>query len=105
MSRWRTLGPQALFLMRIVATCFTADGYVALASHDGQSAAEFHDASGSGYEVPGLAFRVFVDQRVEEAVSGSLDQAQADAALRTVIDTFSYLNQHRHTYPRFDEAM
>lgn len=105
MSDWKTLGPWALFLVPILATCFTTDGYVALASHDGQSAAEFHDPSGSGYEVPGLSFQVFVDPGVEEVVSGSLDRAQADTALRTVIDTFCYLNQHRHTYPRFDEAV
>jgi hypothetical protein len=99
------LGLWALFLMRVVVVCVTADGYVAHASHDGQSAAEIHTPSGSGYQAPGLSFRVFVDRGVEEAVGGLLGQAQADAALRTVIETFSYLNQHRHTYPRFDEAV
>lgn len=91
--------------MPAVAACFTADGYVAHASHDGHSAAEFHDPSESGFEVPGLSFRFFVDRGTEGAVGGSLDQAQADVVLRTVINTFSYLNQHRHTYPRFDEAV
>ncbi len=105
MSRGMALGLGVLFLMRVVVVCITADGYVVHASHDGQSAAELHNPSGSGYEVPGLSFRVFVDRGVEEALGGLLDQAQADAALRTVIETFSYLNQHRHVYPRFDEAM
>lgn len=104
MSRWMRLDPWSLFLMRVMATCFTVDGYVALANHDGQSAVKFHEPPGSGYEVPDLPFRVFVGRRVE-ATGGSLDQADADAALRTVIDTFSYLNQRRHTYPRFDEAV
>lgn len=105
MFRWIFLGLWALFLMPVTAAYFTADGYVAHASHDGQSAEEFPDSSGSDYEVPGLSFRFFVDRGTEGTVGGSLDQAQADAALRTVIDTFSYLNQHRHTYPRFDEAV
>lgn len=105
MSRWMSPGLWVLFLMRVVVVCVTADGYAALASDDGQSAAEFHDPSKSGYEVPGLSFRVFIDRGVEEEVDEPLDQVQADAALRTVIETFSYLNQHRHVYPRFDEAV
>ncbi len=92
----------ALFLMCVVAIGLCADSYVTHAGHDEHSAAEFQDLLGSGNEVPGLSFRVFVDRGVEKAVG---DQAQADAALRTVIDTFSYLNQHRHTYPLFDEAV
>ncbi|HWF62405.1 MAG TPA: hypothetical protein VN666_19145 [Nitrospira sp.] len=105
MSRWMSLGLWALFLMHVVVVCVAADSYVALTSHEGQSAAEFHNPSGAGYEVPGLSFRVFVDRGVEEATDEPLDQVQADAALRTVIETFSYLNQHRHSYPRFDEAV
>ena len=105
MSRWMSPSLWILFLMRVVVVCVIADGYVALANHDGRSAAEFHNPSGSGYEIPGLSFRVFVDRGVEEALGELLDQAQADAALRTVIDTFSYLNLHRHVYPRFDEAI
>jgi hypothetical protein len=58
-----------------------------------------------GYEIPGLLFRVFVDRSTEEVAGGFLDQAQADAALQTVIETFAYLNQHRQNYPRFDEAV
>ncbi|MBX3331824.1 MAG: hypothetical protein KF722_15560 [Nitrospira sp.] len=104
MSRWISLGLSGLFLITVAAGYCIASCDVAHASHDGQSAAEFHNPSGSGYEVPGLLFPVFVEG-VEEVVGGSLDQAQADAALRTVIETFSYLNQHRHTYPRFDEAV
>ncbi len=105
MSRWMSRGLWVLFLMRVVVVCVTADGHAVLASHDGQSAAEFHNPSGSGHEVPGLSFRVFVDRGVKETLGGPLDQVQADAVLRTVIDTFSYLNQHRHVYPRFDEAV
>lgn len=105
MSRWMSPSLWILFLMRVEVVCVIADGYAALANHDERSAAEFHNLSGSGYEVPGLSFRVFVDRGVEEALGELLDQAQADAALRTVIDTFSYLNLHRHVYPQFDEAI
>lgn len=105
MFRWISPGLWALFLIRVVAVCVTAAGSVAHASHDGQSAAAFHDASGSGHEIPGLSFQVFVDRGAEGAVGGTLHEAEANAALRTVIDTFSYLNQHRQNYPRFDEAV
>lgn len=94
-------------ILRVVAAVlsFTIDGYVAHAGHDGQSAAAFHDLSGQGHEIPGLAFPVFVDRGTKEAVGGFLEQTEADVALRTVIDAFSQLNQHRQIYPRFDEAV
>jgi hypothetical protein len=59
----------------------------------------------SGHEIPGLSFRMFVHRGMKDAVGGFLDQTQANATLRTTIDTFSYLNQHRQDYPRFDEAV
>ena len=105
MPRWISPGLWTFLLMGAVTACVTADDDVAHASHDRQSDAECHDLSGSGYEIPGLPFRVFVDREVEEGLGGPLDQTQADAALRTVIDTFSYLYQYRHTYPLFDEAV
>lgn len=105
MFRWISPGLWALFLIRVVAICVTADGSVAHARHDGQSAAAFHDASGSGHKIPGLSFQVVVDRGTEGAVGGTLDEAETNAALRTVIDTFSYLNQHRQNYPRFDDAV
>ncbi len=105
MSRWIPSDLWALFLMCVVVVCFAAHGYVAQEGHDGQFAPEFHDPSDSGYEIPGLSFRLFVDRGMKGTVRGSLDETEGNAALRTVIDTFSYLNQHRHTYPRFDEAV
>ena len=105
MSRWIPPGLWALLLMCVVLVCFAAHGYAAQEGHDGQFAPEFHEPSDSGYEIPGLSFRLFVDRGTKETVCGSLDETEGNAALRTVIDTFSYLNQHRHTYPRFDEAV
>ena len=105
MSRWIPPGLWALLLMCVVLVCFAAHGYAAQEGHDGQFAPEFHEPSDSGYEIPGLSFQLFVDRGTKETVCGSLDETEDNAALRTVIDTFSYLNQHRHTYPRFDEAV
>ncbi len=104
MSRWM-LDLGALFLMRVVGACFTADGYVTHANNDGRSAVEIRDPSASDHEVPGLSFRVFVDRGVGEAAGWALDQSQADAVLQTVIETFSYLNQHRNAYSRYDETV
>ncbi len=63
------------------------------------------DPSGSGHEIPGLSFQVFVHRGMKDAVGGFLDQTQAQTTLQTAIDTFSYLNRHRQNYPRFDEAV
>jgi hypothetical protein len=89
----------------IAIVWFAASADAAHEVHKGQPDAEIHDPAGSGHEIPGLSFRIFVDRGTEGAVSGSLDQAQADAALRAVIRAFSYLLEHRSDYPRFDEAM
>lgn len=88
--------------------CFIVTAHAAYDSTGGRPDAELHrleKSAESGHEIPGLSFRVFVDRETEWAVGGFLDQAQADTAFRTVIDTFSYLNQHRLDYPRFDEAV
>lgn len=105
MSRWIPPGLWVLFLMCVVVVCFAVDDYAAQEGHDGQSAAEFNEPFSSGYEIPGLSFRLFVDRGREGTASGSLDKAEANVALQTVIDAFFYLNQHRNTYPRYDEAV
>lgn len=94
-----------MFLMCVVAACFFDYGASAHANHDGRPAAEVSDPSGAGYEIPGLSFRVFINRGAEGEEGGYLDPAQADEALHAVIDAFSYLNQHRHSYPHFDEAV
>ncbi|MDK2745464.1 MAG: hypothetical protein NDI90_21390 [Nitrospira sp. BO4] len=94
-----------ILFLGLVAVCFAGDARAAHEGHDGKLEVERHDPSGSGYEISGLSFRVFVDRGTEGAVGGSLDEAGANSALRTVIETFAYLNQRRHNYPRFDEAV
>lgn len=66
---------------------------------------EFRHSLEVGHEVPGLTFQVFVDRGTDAPVGGILDEAEANAALQTVRDTFSYLNHNRRNYPRFDEAV
>src|SRR5262245_35225535 len=66
--------------------------------HEGRSSTEADHPVGSGYEIPHVSFRVFLER-------GTLDQADADAAVQTVIRAFTFLLQHRSEYPRFDEAV
>ena len=89
----------------LVMAALTTDAYAAHEGHEERTEAQRHDPAGLGHEIPGLSFRVFVDRGTQGAAGGFLDQAQADAALQTVIDAFSYLLQHRGDYPRFDEAV
>jgi hypothetical protein len=89
----------------VVVLCFDVDSHAAHADHDGRPHPNVNDLPDRGHEIPGLVFRVFVDQGREGAARGSIDEVESKAALQTVIDTFSYLNQHRQAYPRFDEAV
>lgn len=52
----------------------------------------------SGFDVPGLNFRIFLDR-------GSLADTEAQAAVDTVSRALSSLLAHRGDYPRFDEAI
>jgi hypothetical protein len=88
--------------------CFVVAAFAAHTSGEGTHDTELsgpHNSGESGHDIPGLSFRVFVDRGAEAAVGRFLDQTHTDAALRTVIDTFSYLDQHRLDHPRFDEAV
>ncbi len=72
---------------------------------DGHAGEETHKTTGAGYEVPGASFRVFLAQGKDTRDGGALEQAQADAAVQTVIDAFTFMLQRRTDYPRFDEAL
>ncbi len=90
----------------IVAACFAVD--VRAADKKGDSAEpglEFRQPLESGHQISGLSFRVYVDRGTKASVGEAHNKAEADVALRTVRDTFSYLNQRRRNYPRFDEAV
>lgn len=88
-----------------VVVCFAGPAGAAHPGHEGQPDAEAHDQTGPGYEIPNASFRVFLDRGKEGAASGTLDQADADAAVETVIRAFTLLLHHRTEYPRFDEAV
>lgn len=101
--RWIIQGLRASFL---VAAAFCFIGNVDAAQEDsGSSESSSHDSFGSSYEISGLPFRVYFERGTETSVGEAHDKAEANAALQTVRDTFSYLNQHRQNYPRFDEAV
>ncbi len=97
-----SIGQRLVLCLVVVTVCCATE---TPASKDSLSAPALPDLSGSGHEIPGLSFRVFVDREMEGAPDGVLGAVQADAALRTVIEAFSYLRQHRKSYPRFDEAV
>lgn len=73
--------------------------------HGGHAGEDSHEPTGPGYSIPGASFRVFLDPGKDTAEAGGLNQAQADAALQTVIDAFTFMVQHRTDYPRFDESL
>ncbi len=103
-SFWVKLG-QLILSAILVAVCIASDAHAGQQSHVGQAEMERHDPFGAGYDIPGLPFRVFMDRGTDGVVEGVLDEAGTNAALRTVIETFSYLHQHQPNYPRFDEAV
>jgi hypothetical protein len=73
--------------------------------HDGHAGEDSHEPIGSGYPIPGASFRVFLDPGQDTAEDRRPDQAQADAAVQTVIAAFTFMMQHRTDYPRFDESL
>src|SRR5207249_2904528 len=73
--------------------------------HEGRAGEETHETTGSGHPIPGASFQVFLDTGKEMAEGGGLDQTQADAAIQTVIEAFTFMMEHRTDYPRFDEAL
>lgn len=79
-----------------------------IASHQGHethAGEDSHETSGTGYAIPGAAFQVFQAKGKETPEGAGLEQAQADAAVQTVIDTLTFMMQHRTDYPRFDESV
>ncbi len=70
--------------------------------HEGHAVEDTYEPFGTGYQVPGASFQVFLSQGKEGA---ALDHVQAEAAVRTVIDAFTFMLHHRSDYPRFDESV
>lgn len=78
----------------------------ATASHQGRHhvGEDQQETTGTGFRIPGAPFQVF-DGIGKKAADDVLDQAQADEAVRTVVDAFTFMMQHRADYPRFDESL
>lgn len=87
------------------AICISSGVHAVQEHPSGRAGVEFRHPSEVSHEIPGFSFRVFIDRGTEAPVGGVFDEAEANAALQTVRDTFYYLNQHRQNYPRFDEAV
>ncbi len=73
--------------------------------HAGHADEETHEPIGPGYAIPGAAFCVFLDTGNATPAGGGLDQTHAEAAVRTVVEAFTVMLQHRTDYARFDEAL
>ena len=73
--------------------------------HLGHAGEDSHDVAGTGHPIPGAAFQVFQAKGKETAESTGLEQAQADEAVKTVVEALTFMMQHRTDYPRFDESV
>jgi hypothetical protein len=77
------------------------------ANHQGREHAveDHHETTGAGYPIPGASFQVFLNKDQAAADGGGFDQAEADAIVQTVVDTFRLMMQQRTDYQRFDETL
>lgn len=64
--------------------------------HERHAVKEREDSDGIRYPVPGATFHVLLRQSTG---------AQAEAAVRTVVEALTFMLQHRADYPRFDESL
>lgn len=88
----------------IAAMLFVTEAQANHQGHSTHAEAEDVAAIGEEREIAGAPFRVFLSKRSSAAEAG-LDAADLDAAVQTVIDTFTLMLQHRADYPRFDESL
>lgn len=73
--------------------------------HDSHVGDDEHETTGSGYAIPGASFRIFLDRGTDTQEGVGLDQTEADAAVKTLIDAFAFMMHHRADYSRFNEAV
>ena len=76
----------------------------ALASHQGNephSEGPAIEAVGKQYSIPGASFLVVLRQTNADAS----ERARDEAAARTVVESLTFMLDHRMDYPRFDESM
>ncbi len=93
------------FVIMALLVCAPHTAIAAQGDHEGHATIEAASLEGPGREMPGMPFKLFVDRGMSGSARGSLDHAQADAAIETVQRTFALLLQHRSEYSRFDETV
>ncbi|HBP87445.1 MAG TPA: hypothetical protein DD706_07095, partial [Nitrospiraceae bacterium] len=82
---------------------------LAMGSHKGSE--EHHVGSDTateemaGHAIPGAPFQVFLHEEKGAVETGSRSQSPANAALKTVVEAFGRMMDHRTEYGRFDEAL
>ncbi len=95
-----TLGVGAL----LCAPLFAPDTQANHQGHQSHAEADGPAVTGNGRDIPGASFQVFLGTGTAAGTSG-LEAADLDAAVQTVMDTFTLMLQHRSDYPRFDESL
>ena len=90
----------------LLAGCLALPGNQVYGSHQGghesRGTHESAEPSARGHAIPGAGFDVFMHQGTS---GGALQESESDAALRTVVQAFTFLVAHRTEYPRFDESL
>ncbi|MGC3975575.1 MAG: hypothetical protein QM771_14515 [Nitrospira sp.] len=95
-----TLGAGAL----LCALLFVPDTQANHRDHQPHPDSEGPSVLGKGRESSGASFRVFLGTGTAAGVGGPHD-TDLDAAVQTVIDTFTIMLQHRADFPRFEESL
>lgn len=88
----------------LCALLFVPDTRANHRDHQPHADTEGPTVLGKGREIPGAPFHVFLGTGTAAGDSG-LNAADLDAAVQTVIDTFTLMLQRRTDYPRFDESL
>ena len=103
----RRRSPRAVVLDAFVLIALLAFLPLAYASHSGHEDLDVqrYQPPGPGHAIPGVPFRVYVDQSKESSHGHGFDETHRRATLETVVEAFGLLVQQRADYPRFDEAL
>ena len=103
-------GVRRLMMMSVLGLVWmVAMAPVAIGSHKGadehHAGSDTGTADTAGHAIPGAPFQVFLHEGPGMVEEGNQSQANANAALRTVVEAFSHLMDHRTDYARFQEAL
>ncbi|MEX5213977.1 MAG: hypothetical protein NW703_07405 [Nitrospiraceae bacterium] len=99
--------PRAVFSIVVigVAGVLTSQADASHQGHGSHAGEASRETTGAGHAIPGAAFQVFLRNDSTAADKAGLEPGQLDAAVQTVIDTLTYMMQHRPDFPRFDESV